>query len=240
MGASVLARADSLKRSIRATRHREYTPAARAGRSRPHQNFMIKLAEAAERIAGTTKKLEKIAIVADYLKAGTPEEASIAAVFLSGRPFPVWEETTLQVGGRVLWRIVAELSGKSEAELTAAYRKFGDLGAVAEAVLGSAASLRGDGRPRPSWPGKARQCITEPSRSRRQIPRDSSGARPGSQGRTDARTSCAGLASRSQIHREDHDRRSAHRPERKPGGGSHRQGLRRNASRSAAGQHAAG
>ncbi|MGC2197727.1 MAG: ATP-dependent DNA ligase [Terriglobales bacterium] len=99
---------------------------------------MIKLAEACERIAGTTKKLEKIAIVADYLKARSPEEASVAAIFLSGRPFPVWEETTLQIGGRVLWRIVAELSGKSEAELTAAYRKLGDLGAVAEAVLPTA------------------------------------------------------------------------------------------------------
>ena len=96
---------------------------------------MIKLAEAGDRIAATTKKLEKIAIVAEYLKARTPEEASVSAVFLSGRPFPVWEEATLQVGGRVLWRIVAELSGKSEAELTAAYRKLGDLGAVAEAVL---------------------------------------------------------------------------------------------------------
>src|SRR6476646_3062719 len=96
---------------------------------------MVKLAEACERIAGTTKKLEKIAIVADYLKAGTPEEASIAAVFLSGRPFPVWEETTLQVGGSSLWRIVEELSGKTGEEVTAAYRKLGDLGAVAGAVL---------------------------------------------------------------------------------------------------------
>jgi DNA ligase 1 len=96
---------------------------------------MLKLAEAGERIAATTKKLEKIAIVAEYLKARTPEKASVSAVFLSGRPFPVWEETTLQVGGRVLWRIVAELSGKSEAELTAAYRRSGDLGAVAGDVL---------------------------------------------------------------------------------------------------------
>jgi DNA ligase-1 len=96
---------------------------------------MIKLAEAGERIAATTKKLEKIAIVAEYLKARTPKEASVSAVFLSGRPFPVWEEATLQVGGRVLWRIVAELSGKSEAELTAAYRQRGDLGAVAGDVL---------------------------------------------------------------------------------------------------------
>ena len=89
---------------------------------------MIKFAEAGERIAATTKKLEKIAIVAEYLKARTPEEAAISAVFLSGSPFPVWEEATLQVGGRLLWRIVAELSGKSEAELTAAYREARRLG----------------------------------------------------------------------------------------------------------------
>jgi DNA ligase-1 len=96
---------------------------------------MRKFAEACEQIAGTTKKLEKIAIVADYLKSIPPEEASVAAAFLSGRPFPVWEETTLQVGGRLLWQVIEELSGRSEQELTAAYRKHGDLGAAAAEVL---------------------------------------------------------------------------------------------------------
>lgn len=96
---------------------------------------MQRLAQACERIAGTTKKLEKIAVVAEYLKTRTPEEASVSAVFLSGRAFPLWEETTLQVGGALLWRMVAELSGKSESELTAAYRRHGDLGAVAGEVL---------------------------------------------------------------------------------------------------------
>ncbi|MGA9813362.1 MAG: ATP-dependent DNA ligase [Terriglobales bacterium] len=115
---------------------------------------MTKLAEACERIAGTTKKLEKIAIVAEYLKTITTEEASIAAVFLSGRPFPVWEETTLQVGGRVLWRIVAELSGKNESDLTAAYRKLGDLGAVAQAVL-PASTKTHVGTGAPARPGRA-------------------------------------------------------------------------------------
>ena len=75
---------------------------------------MIRLAEACERIAATTKKLEKTAIVAEYLKSRSLEEAAVSAVFLSGRPFPVWEETTLQVGGSLLWRIVAELSGKAK------------------------------------------------------------------------------------------------------------------------------
>jgi DNA ligase-1 len=96
---------------------------------------MRRLAEACERIAGTTKKVEKIAIVAGYLKSSPPGEASVAAVFLSGRPFPAWEETTLQVGGRLLWQVVQELSGRDQRELSAAYRTHGDLGAVAAEVL---------------------------------------------------------------------------------------------------------
>src|SRR5512140_3822817 len=115
---------------------------------------MLELSETAERIAATTKKLEKIGMVADYLKALTPEEVSSAAVFLSGRPFPVWEEATLQVGGSVLWRLVAELSGKSEGELTAAYREHGDLGDVAEAVLRASCTTAHIGKGAPARPGR--------------------------------------------------------------------------------------
>lgn len=96
---------------------------------------MHELAKTAEAIGSTTKKLVKTAILADYLKSLAPEEVPVASVFLSGRPFPIWEEMTLQVGGRSLWQVVAELAGKDEHELTAAYRQHGDLGAVAEAVL---------------------------------------------------------------------------------------------------------
>ena len=96
---------------------------------------MEDLAQICERIAGAARKLEKIAIVSEFLKSLATDEAAVAAVFLSGRPFPVWEETTLQVGATLLWRLIGKLSGKSEAELTACYRKVGDLGAVAAAVL---------------------------------------------------------------------------------------------------------
>jgi len=108
---------------------------------------MFTFAETAERIAATTKKLEKTRLLADYLKSVSVEEAAVSAVFFSGRPFPMWEETTLQVGGRLLWQIVAELSGKSDSELTAAYRKYGDLGAVAGVALSNDVKWRG-GRPR--------------------------------------------------------------------------------------------
>jgi DNA ligase-1 len=96
---------------------------------------MREFAKTCEAIGGTTKKLEKTAIVADYLKSRSVEEAAVSAVFLSGRPFPAWEETTLQIGGRSLWAIVAELAGKEEGALTQSYRRSGDLGAVAADVL---------------------------------------------------------------------------------------------------------
>jgi len=95
---------------------------------------MQAFATTCEAVAATTKKTEKTRLVAEYFRSG-PEEAAQAAVFLSGRAFPAWEERTLQIGGSLLWRAVGEISGKGEVALTAAYRRHGDLGAAAEDVL---------------------------------------------------------------------------------------------------------
>jgi DNA ligase-1 len=99
---------------------------------------MQQLAETCEAVAATTKKTEKVRLVAEYLRSH-PAEAAQAALFLSGRAFPAWEERTLQVGGAQLWRAVAEIFGKGEVALTAAYRKYGDLGSAAAEVLANAA-----------------------------------------------------------------------------------------------------
>jgi ATP-dependent DNA ligase I len=96
---------------------------------------MLRFAQTCDAIAATTKKLQKTAIVAEYLKSRTIDESAVSAVFLSGSAFAAWEETTLQIGGSILWRVVAELSGRDEAALTAVYRKYGDLGAVAGEML---------------------------------------------------------------------------------------------------------
>ncbi len=100
---------------------------------------MQQLAAAGEAIAGTTKKSEKTRIVAAYLRSQPLDEAAIAAVFLSGRPFPAYDETTLQVGGSLLWQVIQELSQKGEAVMVAAYRQHGDLGSAAYEVLRSSA-----------------------------------------------------------------------------------------------------
>src|ERR1700751_1361787 len=103
-------------------------------RTVPGRKFMQRFTTTCEAIGATTKKLQKTALVAEYLLSRNAEEAAISAVFLSGRPFPAWEETTLQVGGRSLWAIVAELAGKEAGELTASYRRVGGLGAGAGGV----------------------------------------------------------------------------------------------------------
>ncbi|MGH9557493.1 MAG: ATP-dependent DNA ligase [Terriglobales bacterium] len=93
------------------------------------------LAATAQAIAATTKKLQKLAILAGYFKSRAPEEAAASALFLSGRVFPAWSEQTLQVGGRLLWNAVAQLSGADEAAMRAAYRRHGDLGDAAADLL---------------------------------------------------------------------------------------------------------
>lgn len=96
---------------------------------------MLSLAQVAESIAATTKRNEKIRLLADYFRSRTVEEAAQSAVFLAGRPFAAWEQATLQVGGRMLWTLIAQVSGQSDIVLGAAYRKHGDLGAAAAEVL---------------------------------------------------------------------------------------------------------
>lgn len=96
---------------------------------------MQQLAETCEAIAATTKKNEKVRIVAEYLHSRTLDEAAASAIFLSGRAFPAYEEKTLQVGGTMLWAVVREISRKSDAEMSQAYRKYGDLGSAAHDLL---------------------------------------------------------------------------------------------------------
>jgi DNA ligase-1 len=96
---------------------------------------MLKFAETCEAIAATTKKLAKTALVTEYLKGVPLDEAAVAAVFLSGSPFAAYEEKTLQVGGASLWRVIGEISGKSEAELSRIYKRHGDIGWVAAEAL---------------------------------------------------------------------------------------------------------
>ncbi len=124
---------------------------------------MQRFAELCEAVAATSKKTEKVRLVAAYLLARELEEAAVSAVFLSGRPFPAYEETTLNIGATQLWRVIAQIAKKSDAAMASAYRKHGDLGSAAYEVLQKPA-VETAGRPSP--PGIA---VTEVEAYFRQI-----------------------------------------------------------------------
>ncbi|HEX4580889.1 MAG TPA: ATP-dependent DNA ligase [Acidobacteriaceae bacterium] len=92
-------------------------------------------AELCERLAGTTKKLEKRAWMAEYLRELPVADAALAALYLAGTPFPETDQRQLSVGGASLWRVVKELTQANDAVMHDAYRRHGDMGAAAFDLL---------------------------------------------------------------------------------------------------------
>jgi DNA ligase 1 len=88
-------------------------------------------AELCEQLSATSKKLEKRSLISDYLKSLTVENASRAALYLSGQPFAETDGRTLNIGGSLLSKAVSQLSGADKNAIYAAYRRNGDLGAAA-------------------------------------------------------------------------------------------------------------
>ena len=88
-----------------------------------------------ERLAGTTKKLEKRAWMAEYLREIPVGAAALAALWLSGTPFPETDRRQLSVGGASLWQVVKDLTQASDAAMQEAYRRHGDMGAGAFDLL---------------------------------------------------------------------------------------------------------
>ena len=97
--------------------------------------LFLQFAEVCDRLAATSKKLEKRALIADYLRSLNVEDAARAALYLAGTPFPETDRRVLNAGGSLLSRALAEISGADRAAMHAAYRRHGDLGAAAQDLL---------------------------------------------------------------------------------------------------------
>ena len=96
---------------------------------------MFRFSQLCESVAATTKKTEKIRLVADYLRSASPEDAPLAALYLCGRVFPRREERVLSVGFSILLAAVAAIVKKNPRELAPTLRHHGDIGAGAEEIL---------------------------------------------------------------------------------------------------------
>jgi DNA ligase-1 len=96
---------------------------------------LAQFVERCERLAGTGSKLQKRALMAEYLRALPVPEAGLAALYLAGAPFAETDGRELKVGGALLSRVLAQLSGASQPAMHAAYLRHGDLGGAARDLL---------------------------------------------------------------------------------------------------------
>jgi DNA ligase-1 len=73
--------------------------------------------------------------MAGYLHPLPVPEAGLAALYLAGVAFPETDSFDLNVGGALLSRVLAKLSGASQPVMHAAYLRYGDLGGAAQDLL---------------------------------------------------------------------------------------------------------
>jgi len=91
---------------------------------------MIVFARTCAAIAATSSKLEKVALVAAYLRALDAADLAPAARFFTGNPFAHSDQRSLGLGGRTLVAAAHVAWGVESLDLSTAYRATGDLGAA--------------------------------------------------------------------------------------------------------------
>ncbi|HET9496123.1 MAG TPA: hypothetical protein VFR15_18000, partial [Chloroflexia bacterium] len=94
-----------------------------------------RFAQAAEAVRGTTKRLEKLAVLAEYLGGLSDDDLAVACRLLSGNPFPASDARTLNVGWANASAVMVDLSGVEPGELGTLAVRLGDLGDVAEQIM---------------------------------------------------------------------------------------------------------
>jgi DNA ligase-1 len=101
-------------------------------------------AQLGEQLAATTKKLEKAALLKEYLAALSDADLALAARFLAGRPFALADERVLNVGWAVVRDAICTLSGSPPEAFGELATRMGEAGAAAEIAL------EGHGAPTPT------------------------------------------------------------------------------------------
>ncbi|MGH7936704.1 MAG: MBL fold metallo-hydrolase RNA specificity domain-containing protein, partial [Chthoniobacterales bacterium] len=92
-------------------------------------------AEVGEQIAATPAKLEKVRLLADYLRTLTPEQLPIATIFLTGKAFAQTDQRTLQTGWAIIYRAVLGASRLGNADLRRISSSHGDASKTAFEAL---------------------------------------------------------------------------------------------------------
>jgi DNA ligase-1 len=109
--------------------------AARRPYHSPPQSEFLAFANIGEAIAATPAKLEKIRLLADYLRGLTSEQLPIATLYFTARAFAQSDLRTLQVGWAIIFRALQAATHIDDTELHRIASAHGDAGRSAFEIL---------------------------------------------------------------------------------------------------------
>jgi DNA ligase-1 len=92
-------------------------------------------AEVGEAIAATPAKLEKVRLLAEYLRTLNPVQLAIATIYFTGKPFPQSDLRTVQAGWAVIHRALMSAAKLTEPEFRRIATSHGDAGKTALEAL---------------------------------------------------------------------------------------------------------
>ena len=95
----------------------------------------LAFANVGEAITATPAKLEKIRLLADYLRGLTSEQLPIVAPYFTGKAFAQSDLRTLQVGWAIIFRAIQAAAKVSDAECHRIASTHGDAGKTAFEIL---------------------------------------------------------------------------------------------------------
>jgi len=88
-----------------------------------------------EGLESTSKRLEKIEILAKFLKKINKKELKEIVYLAEGRIFPEWDKRKIGFSDRLMIKALSMGSGEGREKIETLFRKKGDLGLVAEEVF---------------------------------------------------------------------------------------------------------
>ncbi len=87
-------------------------------------------------LAKTPKRLEKVSILAEFLKKLKSHGEAEWIYLLKGRVFPDYDPREFGISDKLVMKAISKASGASELEIYKKLRKIGDLGEIAEELIG--------------------------------------------------------------------------------------------------------
>jgi len=93
------------------------------------------LAAVYDKLFSTTKRLEKITIVAAFLKTVPAAEIKTVVPLLRGKVFPDYDERHIGVADKLVIKAILQATGTTEEKLAALWKETGDLGETAARLV---------------------------------------------------------------------------------------------------------